>query len=56
VAFGLLPRPELVGKRYVSLNWIDANQANQYRVGKDDDTPPKDEDGDQHNGGADNEE
>lgn len=35
VAFGLRPLPELEGKRYMSLNWIDANQANQYQVGKD---------------------
>lgn len=35
VALGLQPLPELEGKRYMSLNWIDANQANQYQVGKD---------------------
>ena len=34
VALGLRPLPELVGKRYMSLNWIDAEQANQYQVGK----------------------
>lgn len=34
VAFGLRPLPELEGKRYMSLNWIDANQANQYQIGK----------------------
>lgn len=34
VAFGLRPLPELEGKRYMSLNWIDANQANQYQLGK----------------------
>lgn len=33
VAFGLRPLPELVGKRYTSLNWIDANNANAYQVG-----------------------
>lgn len=33
VAFGYMPSPELVGKRYMSLNWIDANKANQYQVG-----------------------
>lgn len=33
-ALGLRPLPELEGKRYMSLNWIDANQANQYQVGK----------------------
>ena len=27
------PLPELVGKRYVSLNWIDANKANDYQTG-----------------------
>lgn len=56
VAFGLLPRPELVGKRYVSLNWIDANQANEYQVGKDSEKPADDQGNDQHDGGADNEE
>lgn len=35
VAFGLKPLPELEGKRYMSLNWIDANNAAQYQVGKD---------------------
>lgn len=34
VALGLRPLPELEGKRFMSLNWIDANQANQYQVGK----------------------
>lgn len=34
VALGLAPLPELDGKRYMSLNWIDANNANQYQVGK----------------------
>ena len=34
VAFGLRPLPELEGKRYMSLNWIDANNAAQYQVGK----------------------
>lgn len=34
VALGLRPLPELVGKRYMSLNWIDANNASQYQVGK----------------------
>lgn len=32
---GLMPIPELEGKRFMSLNWIDANNANQYQVGKD---------------------
>jgi hypothetical protein len=31
---GLIPLPELEGKRYMSLNWIDANNADQYQVGK----------------------
>jgi len=30
---GLKPLPELEGKRYMSLNWIDANNADQYQVG-----------------------
>ena len=34
VALGLRPLPELEGKRYMSLNWIDAENANQYQVGK----------------------
>jgi hypothetical protein len=33
VTFGLRPLPELVGKRYMSLNWIDATKANEYQVG-----------------------
>lgn len=33
-ALGLKPLPELEGKRYMSLNWIDAESANQYQVGK----------------------
>lgn len=36
VAFGLRPLPELEGKRYMSLNWIDANKANQYQTGDTD--------------------
>ena len=32
-ALGMMPRPELEGKRYMSLNWIDANNAAQYQVG-----------------------
>jgi HK97 family phage portal protein len=31
--FGMIPLPELAGKRYMSLNWIDANDAKQYQVG-----------------------
>lgn len=34
-ALGLRPLPELAGKRYMSLNWIDANNAAAYQVGKD---------------------
>lgn len=34
VALGLRPLPELEGKRYMSLNWIDANDASQYQIGK----------------------
>lgn len=33
-AFGLKPLPELEGKRYTSLNWIDANDAQAYQIGK----------------------
>ena len=33
VALGLPPLPELEGLRYMSLNWINANQAAQYQVG-----------------------
>lgn len=32
-ALGLKPLPELEGKRYMSLNWIDADKAAQYQVG-----------------------
>lgn len=35
VALGLRPLPELEGKRYMSLNWIDANNADKYQVGKE---------------------
>lgn len=33
-ALGLRPMPELEGKRYMSLNWIDAQNADQYQIGK----------------------
>ena len=33
-SLGLRPLPELNGKRYMSLNWIDAENASQYQVGK----------------------
>lgn len=35
VALGLRPLPELEGKRYMSLNWIDANNADKYQVGNE---------------------
>ena len=31
---GLAPEESLVGKRYMSLNWIEADKASQYQVGK----------------------
>ena len=34
VALGLRPMPELEGKRYMSLNWVDADKASQYQLGK----------------------
>lgn len=33
VALGLQPLPELVGKRYMSLNWVDADRASEYQLG-----------------------
>ena len=38
VAFGLRPLPELAGKRYMSLNWIDTNIANTHQTGTTGDT------------------
>lgn len=38
VMFGMRPLAELAGKRYVSLNWIDATKANEYQTGKPDNT------------------
>jgi hypothetical protein len=32
-ALGMMPLPELEGKRYMSLNWIDADNAAAYQVG-----------------------
>jgi hypothetical protein len=32
-ALGLRPMPELKGKRYMSLNWVDAEDASAYQVG-----------------------
>lgn len=43
VAFGLRPLPELEGKRYTSLNWVDVDIANQYQL---DNTPPGNSGGD----------
>lgn len=43
VAFGLRPLPELEGKRFTSLNWIDANNANAYQVGKNENVDIVDE-------------
>lgn len=41
VAFGLRPLPELEGKRYMSLNWVDVEIANQYQVGSSGDNKEK---------------
>lgn len=38
VMFGMRPLAELAGKRYMSLNWIDAAKANEYQTGKPDNT------------------
>lgn len=32
--FGLIPLPELEGKRFMSLNWVNADMADQYQMGK----------------------
>ena len=32
--FGLMPLPELEGKRFMSLNWVDADMASDYQMGK----------------------
>lgn len=34
VALGLKPLPELEGMRYMSLNWVSADMASQYQLGK----------------------
>lgn len=47
-AFGLPPLPELEGRRYMSLNWVDAAIANQYQTGQPDNN-------DNDNGGVDDE-
>lgn len=46
-AFGMHPLPELAGKRYQSLNWVDADKAGEYQLGENDN---------HQNGGAENEE
>ena len=54
VAFGLRPLPELEGKRYMSLNWVDVDIANQYQLNnaKQKNTPTgKQDDGGEGNGG-----
>lgn len=53
VAFGLRPLPELEGKRYMSLNWVDVDIANQYQVGNatKNNTPPGNDDGGAGDGG-----
>ena len=38
--FGLQPLPELEGQRFMSLNWINANNAAKYQVGEETE-PPK---------------
>jgi HK97 family phage portal protein len=43
-ALGMMPLPELEGKRYMSLNWIDANNAAQYQVGVPQGTEPEEGD------------
>lgn len=45
-AFGLHPLTELAGKRYQSLNWVEADKAAEYQLGQDE----------KHDGGADDEE
>ena len=34
-ALGMMPLPELENKRYMSLNWINADDASQYQIGKE---------------------
>lgn len=43
VALGLRPLPELEGKRYMSLNWIDADDASRYQTGSDENVEVIDE-------------
>lgn len=58
VAFGLRPLPELEGKRFMSLNWVDVDIANEYQINKakgntaKNNTPPGN-DGNGDDGGVD---
>lgn len=46
VAFGMMPLPELEGKRYMSLNWVDVEIANQYQLdGKKQEKKESEDDG-----------
>lgn len=38
VMFGMRPLEALVGKRYISLNWVDSDIAKKYQIGQPDDT------------------
>lgn len=49
VAFGLRPLAELEGKRFMSLNWVDADIAKQYQTGQPDSTGGADTDGSENN-------
>ena len=40
------PLPELEGKRYMSLNWIDANDASRYQTGENENVEVIDEEKD----------
>lgn len=42
-ALGLRPLPELEGKRYMSLNWVDADKAAQYQLGENENVEIVDE-------------
>ena len=46
VALGMRPLPELEGKRYMSLNWIDANDASRYQTGENENVEVIDEEKD----------
>ena len=45
VAFGLQPLPELEGKRYMSLNWVNVDIANQYQMNNKTDKDSSDDGG-----------